>query len=110
MEKTFTYEFETRGYFLENSDEYEYDYDKYEYAPEYDALFYAIIECVYDTYFGKIEKENKWDYSTIRAIKKGLWTYTEDNNNIKQLANDFESELKEYFKEDAYQEYKNERG
>ena len=106
MEKTFTYQFETKGYYIASSDEYEYDYDEYEYTPKDDALYYAIIECVYETYFDKIAKENDWNIETKRAIKKGLYTYTEDNDNWEDLANDFESELKEYFRDDAYEEYK----
>jgi hypothetical protein len=100
MERTYTYQFETRQY----GDEY--DYDEYEYTPEDDALYYAIIECVYENYFDKIAKENKWDNETKRAIKKGLCTYTEDNDNWEELADDFKSELKEYFRDDAYEEYK----
>lgn len=109
MERTYTYKFETREYYLASSDEYEYDYDEYEYTPEDDELCSAIIECVYETYFEKIAKENKWDNGTKRAIKKGLFTYTEDNDNWEDLADDFESELKEYFRDDAYEEYKNRR-
>lgn len=109
MERTYTYKFETREYYLASSDEYEYDYDEYEYTPEDDELCSAIIECVYETYFEKIAKKNKWDNGTKRAIKKGLFTYTEDNDNWEDLADDFESELKEYFRDDAYEEYKNRR-
>lgn len=109
MERTYTYKFETREYYLASSDEYEYDYDEYEYTPEDDELYSAIIECVYEAYFEKISKEKKWDNETKRAIKKGLFTYTEDNDNWEDLADDFESELKEYFRDDAYEEYKNRR-
>jgi hypothetical protein len=106
MERTYTYKIEKKEYYLESSDEYEYDYEEYEYTPEDDALYYAIIECVYETYFDKIAKEHKWDNETKRAIKKGLFTYTEDNDNWEELADDFEDKLKEYFKDDAYEKYK----
>ena len=41
------------------------------------------------------------------AIKNALKNLTDDNDNWEDLADDFESELKEYFEDDAYEEYKN---
>ena len=48
----------------------------------------------------------KPQYNTL-TIKKALKNLTDDNDNWEDLADDFESELKEVFEDVAYEEYKN---
>ena len=108
MEKTFTYEFETKGYYISGSDEYEYDYDEYEYTVEDYDLKDAIVDELLDCYFKK-EEIILFSADQIFAIRKSLKAYTDDNDNWEQLLEDFEYELKERFRDDAYEEYK-ERG
>ena len=107
MEKTFKYQFTTGCYYLEDSDEMEYSYEDFEYSPLEDDLKDAIVEELFYLYFDKKERE-LFDTTNQRvAIKKALRKFTDDNDNWEELANDFESELKEYFRDEAYEEYKN---
>ena len=69
MEKTFTYQFETKGYYLESSDEYEYDYDEYEYTPEDDDLKDAIVEELFYTYFKEEQIRNFFEFLTKKFPK-----------------------------------------
>lgn len=105
MEKTFTYQFEKNGYYIESSDEYEYDYDEYEYTACGDELKDAIVEELWYTYFNENERRS-FSVNQMCAIKNALKRLTTDNDNWEELANDFESELKEHFKNDAYEKYK----
>lgn len=100
MERTYNYEFQTRQY----GDEY--DYDEHKYTVEDDKLKDAIVNELFYTYF-KREERLKFSVNQIVAIKNALKNLTDDNDNWEDLADDFESELKEYFRDDAYEEYKN---
>lgn len=106
MEKTFTYQFTTKEYYIASSDEYECDYDEYEYTVENDELETAIVDELFYNYFKK-EERLKFSVNQMCAIKNALKNLTDDNDNWEDLADDFESELKEYFRDDAYEEYKN---
>jgi hypothetical protein len=99
MERTFTYQFETKQY----GDEY--DYDEYEYTVDNDELKTAIVDELFYTYFKK-EERLKFSVSQMCAIKNALKNLTDDNDNWEELADDFESELKEHFEEKAREEYK----
>lgn len=109
MEKTFTYQFETQGYYLESSDEYEYDYDEYEYTVCGEKLETAIVNELFYCYFNEKERF-LFSADQIATIKKALKNLTDDNDNWEALADDFESDLKEVFRDDAYEEYKNREG
>ena len=99
MEKTFTYQFETKQY----GDEY--DYDEYEYTVDNDELKTAIVDELFYTYFKK-EERLKFSVNQMCAIKNALKNLTDDNDNWEDLADDFESELKEHFEDNAYEKYK----
>ena len=100
MERTYNYKFGTKQY----GDEY--DYDEYEYTACGDELKDAIVEELWYTYFNDNERKS-FSISQIVAIKKALKNLTDDNDNWEDLADDFESELKEYFEYVAYEEYTN---
>lgn len=106
MERTFTYKFETKGYYLENTDEYEYDYNEYEYTANNEELYEAVVYCIYNQYF-RCKSEISYTVGFCSAVKQGLYEFIKDNDNLEQLVEDYESELKEYFRDDAYEEYKN---
>lgn len=106
MEKTFTYQFEKNGYYIESSEEYEYDYEEYEYTACGDELKDAIVEELWYTYFNDNERKS-FSVNQMCAIKKALKNLTDDNDNWEDLADDFERELKEVFEDVAYEEYKN---
>lgn len=94
MEKTFTYQFRTR----------DYD-DEYEYTVKYDKLKTAIVDELFYTYFSDSEIK-LFSTNQVCIIKKALKNLTDDNDNWEDLADDFESELKERFEDDAYEKYK----
>ena len=106
MERTYTYKFEKNGYYIESSEEYEYDYEEYEYTACGDELKDAIVEELWYTYFNDNERKS-FSVNQMCAIKKALKNLTDDNDNWEDLADDFESELKEVFEDVAYEEYKN---
>lgn len=106
MERTFTYEFETGAYYLENSDEYEYDCVEFEYTVYDNDIKNAIIDILFDCYFS--DKEQKLFNTNQRVIiKKALKIFTDDNDNWEKLAEGLKDDLMEYFEDDAYSEYKN---
>ena len=91
MERTYTY--------------YTVNDDEYEYTAENKKLKTAIIDELFYTYFDKKERA-LFSANQICVIKKALKNFTDDNDNWEKLADDFESELKEYFRDDAYEKYK----
>jgi hypothetical protein len=106
MEKTFMYQFETKANYLESSDEYEYDYEEYGYTVTNGELVYGVAHCVFDQYFrGKSEASDYANFGS--AVIVGLREFIKDIDNLEQLVEVYESELKEYFEDDAYEEYKN---
>ena len=92
MEKTFTY--------------YDVNDTEMNYTPTEDELKKAIVYELFYCYFKEKERE-MFNTDQICVIKKALKNFTDDNDNWEDLADDFESELKEYFRDDAYEEYKN---
>lgn len=92
MERTYTY--------------YDVNDTKINYTPSEDELKKAIVDELFYTYFKK-EERLKFSVNQMCAIKNALKNLTDDNDNWEKLADDFESELKEYFRDDAYEEYKN---
>ena len=91
MEKTFTY--------------YDVNDNEITFTPEYDELKDAIVEELFYCYFRE-EERVLFSVYQICAIKKALKNFTNDNDNWEDLADDFESELKEHFRDDAYEKYK----
>lgn len=94
MERTYTY--------------YTVNDDEYEYTAEDNELKDAIVDELFYCYFKK-EGNPLFSVYQIVAIKKALKNLTDDNDNWEDLADDFESELKEVFSDVAYEEYKNRR-
>lgn len=105
MERTFTYQFEKKGYYLERSDEYEYDYDEHEYTVEDDELKDAIVYELFYAYFDR-EERLKFSADQICVIMNAFKKLTDEKDDWEKLADDFESELKEAFRDDAYVDYK----
>jgi hypothetical protein len=94
MERTYTYQFGD-----------EYGYEDYDYTV-YDYELKEAIACeLYFSYFSK-EERLSFGANQVLAIKNALVKLTNDNDNWEDLAENFESELKEYFEDNAYEEYK----
>jgi hypothetical protein len=105
MEKIFKYQFTTGSFCLEDSDEMEYAYEDFEYSPLEDDLQDAIVEEVYYDYF--IGKNRQMFTDTQRfEIKRSIKNLIDDIDGWQKVANLYEEELKEVFKDEAYEEYK----
>ena len=91
MERTYTY--------------YDVNDREINYTPEDDDLKDAIVEEMFYIYFSDKER-NLFNSSQSIAVKKAFRNLTDDNDNWEDLADDFESELKEHFEEKAREEYK----
>lgn len=88
MSKTFTYEIITECGYIENSDEYDYWGEEFEYEVDYQDLEDAIVDIIAQAgYFDGDKKE----------IKKFL----NDFDLYDSLADILEDELHEYFEEEA---------
>ena len=92
MEKTFTY--------------YDVNDNEIKYTPKDDELKKAIVDELFYTYFDEKTRKS-FSVNQMCEIKSALKRLTDDNDNWEDLADDFESELKEHFRDDAYEEYKN---
>lgn len=99
MEYTFIYKFETNQY----GDEY--DYDEFRYTPNEDRLKLAVVDELFFTYFRETERKLFTQEQRI-IIKNALKNLTDDNDNWEELIDDYESDLKERFRDDAYEKYK----
>jgi hypothetical protein len=108
MEKTFTYEFLTNSYYLESSDENEYDFETYEFCPSEKDLKDCIVDLVEGFYFEE-RFYNDFEYTQRIAIRDFLIRFIDDNDLWEDLSDSFNDELKDCFLDDAFKEYK-ERG
>ena len=89
MEKTFTY------YFSE----------KFYYKVCRDDLVEALADCLYDAYYR--EKSELCDMADFPyVVIRGLKNLMDELDLVDELSDKFESELKEYFRDNAYEEYK----
>lgn len=104
MSKIFTYVFEGKGYYLQNSDEYVYDCEEFDYEVEDSDLLDEVVNLVFNEYFTNTELNDFAKY--WGAVKDGLRQFIKDNDNLDELVEYYVDELKEYFREDAYDEYK----
>lgn len=89
MGKSFTYEIITECGYIENSDEYDYWGDEFEYEVDYRDLEDAIVDIIAEGYFNgdkKLIKEFLDDYDLYDYLAEGL-----------------EDELRDYFEEEAFE-------
>ena len=99
MSKTFEY-FKKTGELRDMLGEWDGDEGfEFEYEVEDDELLDAVVDLVYEDYFMKTELADRCDYAV--AVKRGLKKFIEDNDNLDELVEDYEDELKEYFEEEA---------
>lgn len=99
MSKTFRY-FKKTGEIRDRDCEWDGDEGYwFEYEVEDDELLEAVVDLVYEDYFMKTELADRCDYAV--AVKSGLKKFIEDNDNLDELVEDYEEELKDYFEEEA---------
>ena len=105
MSKKFIYTDVNERVYLEGTDEYEDFGEDFEYIVEDEELLKKIVNIVYRDYFSDLGIEDRPDY--VAAVKRGLKDFIEDNNNLDELADDYEDELRDLFMDDAFSTYKN---
>ena len=94
MSKTFTYTILKGQYYLEYSDEFEYDGDDFDYEVDDEKLLDAVVDLIKEYYFdGKLN---------VKQFK----SFVRDFGNLDELADGFYDELKERFEDDAMDYYK----
>lgn len=104
MSKIFEYTKATRQYYLENSDEYEYEGETIYYEPDEEVLQDEVIDLLFDTYFSeKIIDSFSTDQRV--AIKQAFRNFINDNDSWEDLYDDFEEELEAIFEEEAFEMY-----
>lgn len=89
MSKKFTYEIITECGYIENSDEYDYWGDEFEYEVDYRDVEDAIVDIVASGYFNGDKKEIK--------------EFLDDYDLYDYLAETLEDELHDYFEEEAFE-------
>ena len=89
--KTFVYTKIVDRYYCEYSDEHEEEEFEFEYTVSDQELREAVVDCVNEYYFeGKLNK-------------KHFKNFIRDADILDELVEIFEDELKEYFKEEAFE-------
>jgi hypothetical protein len=106
MTKTLHYEFTTESHYLEATDEIEDYGEDFYFEVDENEILNALPYIIYDMYFDG--KEMRDFQSFFSQAIKGLKDFIRDNDYmLMQLAEDYEEQLKDYFREEAYYEYKN---
>lgn len=105
MSKKFVYTDVNERVYLEGTDEYEDFGEEFEYEVEDEELLKKIINIVYRDYFYYPGIEDHPDY--ISAVKHGLKDFIRDNDNLDELVDDYENELRDLFMDEAFESYKN---
>ena len=86
MEKTFTY--------------HDINDDEFVYIADNEELLDVVVDFVYEVHFGADKSLE------VEPIKKGIKSFIEENDLLDKLVDDYESDLKDYFRDIAYDEYK----
>lgn len=104
MSKTFTYTKITEKVYLEGTDEYEEFGEDFEYEVDDEQLLDAVVDLVFDDYFRKTELVDISNYGY--EVRKGIRKFIEDDYDLfEKLVEDYEDRLKDYFEEEAMEDY-----
>lgn len=103
MSKVFTYERTIESGLLEDSDELEEFVEEFEYEVDEENLLDAVIELVYEDYFCKSKLSNNIEYRS--SVKQGLRRFIEYLGNLDDLVEEYESDLKDIFEQEAMDSY-----
>lgn len=103
MKKSFTYGKIVKSVYLEYSDENEDFVEEFEYEVDHKQLLEAVVDLVYEEYFMESKLADRCDYSY--SVKKSLREFIIDNDNLEELVERYEYELKNYFEEEAFEMY-----
>jgi hypothetical protein len=100
MEKTFTYGIIVKDYGDEVDTRESY------YTVGNDQLLDAIIDLVYEDDFYDSDNELCWNVDYIVMVKQGIKKFIEDNELLSDLVDGYIDELKDYFEEEAKEQYR----
>ena len=101
MSKSFFY-FRKTGIIRDINGEYDGDEGYwFEHQVDLEELKNAIVEIVFDSYF----VEEEYGETQIEFIKKSIYEFIEDNDFWKELSENYEQELKEYFEDSAFEQF-----
>lgn len=103
MSKTFRYTKFTGHYYCQYSDEWEEDGVEFDYEVDDDDLLRELVGLTFEEYFDKKEiRDNK---ETEKAVKESLKRFIDEHEIIDILADCYEDELKEIFRDEALEFY-----
>lgn len=98
MEKTFTYKTLEESVFGKCETGFNYEV-------KHEELLEAVVDCVYDDFF-RCKSELSYNVEFVLSVKKGLKDFIIDTDNLKDLVDKYEYDLKEYFEAEAFEYYK----
>lgn len=91
--RTFTYTKITGHYYCQYSDEWEEDGVDFDYDVDDDRLMEAVVHILFRDYFSETDVEYLKDFIL-------------DNDLLDKLVDNYYEEIKEYFREEAFENYK----
>lgn len=97
MSKSFTYTKITSKYYLDYTDEWEEDGVEFEYEVSSKKCIEAISDILIEEYF--------YDFEDKKEIKSRLQDMISDNDMEETLAERYEEELKDIFREEAFDNF-----
>lgn len=93
----------TRAYYLEGSDEYEYDYKEVKFYPSNDKLNECVATCIFDEYFEKGLFNRTEQIKIIDYIKE----FIREKRLTEKLARDeYDIQVYDWFEKEAFENYK----
>jgi hypothetical protein len=105
MKKTFVYDRIIRSHYLSGTDEYEYETEEFHHTVYEDDLLDAVIDIIYEQHFYDSDNELCWNVDFVTTVKQGIKKFIEDNDNLSELVDHYEDDLKDYFEESAKEYY-----
>ena len=96
------YQIPTKSYYLENTDEYEYDYKEVYFEPTCEELNQCIATCIFEEYFEKGMFDARERKELIGFIKN----FIRDKDLTETLAkNDYDIQTHDWFEEEVMNNY-----
>lgn len=96
------YQIPTRAYYLENSDEYEYDYKEVKFTPSKNELNECVATCIFSDYFEK----GMFDARERKELIGYIQEFISDKDLTDTLAKeDYDIQVHEWFEKEAIKRY-----
>ncbi len=96
------YQIPTKAYYLENSDEYEYDYKEVEFEPTDEELNECVATCIFDEYF----ENGLFDRTERIEIILHLKEFISDKCLTEKLAREeYDIQVHEWFEKEVMKRY-----